>query len=94
MDYAERKKLCKELIKQGLSYYEIKEKHKRALIGYPRALLPQEIKDSKNASRKKAERKIACNVCGFVALKRHIVRWHNDKCKHKKPLHELEEDDK
>lgn len=94
MDYAERKKLCKELIKQGLSYYEIKEKHKRALIGYPRALLPQEIKDSKNASRKKAERKIACNVCGFVALKRHIVRWHNDNCKHKNPLHELTEDDK
>jgi len=49
-DYDDRKKLCKELVKQGLSYYEIKEKHKRALICYPYELLPQEIKDMKRAN--------------------------------------------
>ena len=38
--------------------------------------------------------KHTCTVCGFVALKRNIVRWHNDNCKHKNPLHELTEDDK
>ena len=46
------------------------------------------------AYREMHSEKHTCTVCGFVALKRHIVRWHNDKCKHKKPLHELEEDDK
>jgi hypothetical protein len=60
-DYDDRKKLCKELIEQGLSYYEIKEKHKRALIGYPYALLPQEIKDRKNdITRKRYDRKAKC----------------------------------
>jgi len=70
-DYDERKKLCKELIKQGLSYYEIKEKHKRALIGYPYALIPQEIRDIKNAKaadryENKREcycRKDTCDYC-------------------------------
>lgn len=60
-DYDDRKKLCKELIEQGLSYYEIKEKHRRALIGYPYALLPQEIKDRKNdITRKRYDRKAKC----------------------------------
>ena len=56
-DYDDRKKLCKELIEQGLSYYEIKEKHKRALIGYPYALLPQEIKDRKNDINRESQRR-------------------------------------
>ena len=46
------------------------------------------------AYREMHSKKHTCTVCGFVALKRHIVRWHNDKCKHKNPLHELTEDDK
>ena len=46
------------------------------------------------AFREMHSEKHTCTVCGFVALKRHIVQWHNDKCKHKNPLHELTEDDK
>lgn len=46
------------------------------------------------AYREMHSEKHTCTVCGFVALKRHIVRWHNDNCKHKNPLHELTEDDK
>ena len=46
------------------------------------------------AYREKMTEKHTCTVCGFVALKRNIARWHNDNCKHKNPLHELTEDDK
>jgi hypothetical protein len=46
------------------------------------------------AFREMHSEKHTCTVCGFVALKRNIARWHNDNCKHKNPLHELTEDDK
>ena len=47
-DYQRRKKLCFDLIEQGLSYYEIKEKHRNALVAYPYPLLPKEEKERKN----------------------------------------------
>ena len=46
------------------------------------------------AFREMMTEKHTCTVCGFVAVKGNIARWHNDNCKHKNPLHELTEDDK
>jgi len=51
--YEKYKKECQELIEQGLSYYEIREKSKKLCNVYPYKLLPQEIKDKQLVKNRK-----------------------------------------
>ena len=77
-DYVDRKKRCEELIKQGLSYYEIREADKSASIAYPYSLLPQEVKDKRNEDARKRTRtrecycrKYSCDYCGPILIAKH-----------------------
>ena len=78
--YANRKKLCKKLMAQGLTFYQIKEKCPQAIIAYPRDLLPQEEKDRIAARQRKNYRKkhkhkrecycrqYSCHYCGPILI--------------------------
>ena len=75
--YANRKKLCKDFMEQGLTFYQIKKKCPQATVAYPRALLPQEERDRLAAIQRKNRKKpkhkcycrqYSCHYCGPLLI--------------------------
>ena len=51
-NYIERKQLAQKLLREGMTYYEIKDKYPTAVIGIPYTLLPEEVKQLKRKKKK------------------------------------------